>query len=148
MIETDIVIVGSGAAGLTAAITARVLGLEVLVIEKTDLFGGTTAYSGGAPWIPCNHVMRQIGLTDTRQAAQTYLRAVLGEHYNDDLVETYLDNAAPMLKFLEMRRLDAARRRPCHDLRLHRGAADGQGRARRRTIAPARGRARMRDSIH
>ncbi|NDZ18180.1 dehydrogenase [Variovorax sp. WS11] len=101
MIETDVVVIGSGAAGLTAAITARASGLEVLVLEKTDLFGGTTAYSGGAPWIPCNHVMKQIGLDDSRAAAQTYLRAVLGEAYDEDLVGSYLDNAAPMLAFME-----------------------------------------------
>jgi succinate dehydrogenase/fumarate reductase flavoprotein subunit len=101
MIETDIVVVGSGAAGLTAAITARHLGLEVLVLEKTDRFGGTTAYSGGAPWIPCNHVVQQIGLSDTRDAAQTYLQAVLGDAYQGDLVEAYLDEAPRMLKFME-----------------------------------------------
>jgi succinate dehydrogenase/fumarate reductase flavoprotein subunit len=101
MIETDVVVIGSGAAGLTAAITARALGLEVLVAEKTDLFGGTTAYSGGAPWIPCNHVMKQADLADTREAAETYLRAVLGERYDDDLVASYLDNAPAMLLFME-----------------------------------------------
>lgn len=101
MIETDVVIIGSGAAGLTAAITARKLGLEALVVEKTALFGGTTAYSGGAPWIPCNHVMKQIGLDDSREAAERYLRAVLGDSYRDDLVQPYLDNAPQMLQFLE-----------------------------------------------
>lgn len=101
MIETDVVVIGSGAAGLTAAITARKLGLEALVVEKTAHFGGTTAYSGGAPWIPCNHVMKQIGLDDSRAAAQTYLHAVLGEAYDEELVSSYLDNAAAMLKFME-----------------------------------------------
>jgi succinate dehydrogenase/fumarate reductase flavoprotein subunit len=101
MIETDVVVIGSGAAGLTAAITARTLGLEVLVVEKTDLFGGTTAYSGGAPWIPCNHVMKQAGLDDNRSDAETYLRAVLGERYDEDLVTSYLDNAPAMLQFME-----------------------------------------------
>jgi succinate dehydrogenase/fumarate reductase flavoprotein subunit len=101
MIETDVVVIGSGAAGLTAAITARQLGLEVLVVEKTDLFGGTTAYSGGAPWIPCNHVMKQAGLDDSRTEAETYLRAVLGERYDEDLVSSYLDNAPAMLQFME-----------------------------------------------
>lgn len=101
MIETDIVVIGSGAAGLTAAITARKLGLEALVVEKTALFGGTTAYSGGAPWIPCNHVMKQIGLDDSREAAERYLRGVLGEAYRPDLVGPYLDNAPQMLRFLE-----------------------------------------------
>jgi succinate dehydrogenase/fumarate reductase flavoprotein subunit len=101
MFDTDVVIIGSGAAGLTAAITARKLGLEALVVEKTGHFGGTTAYSGGAPWIPCNHVMHQIGLQDSREDAQTYLRAVLGEQYNADLMDAYLDNAAAMLQFME-----------------------------------------------
>lgn len=100
-IDTDVVIVGSGAAGLTAAITARHLGLEVLVLEKTDRFGGTTAYSGGAPWIPCNHVMKQIGLSDTPEDARTYLRAVLGDAYVPDLVDSYLEAAPRMLAFLE-----------------------------------------------
>jgi len=101
MIETDVLIIGSGAAGLTAAITARQLGLQVMVLEKTSLFGGTTAYSGGAPWIPCNHVMKQIGLDDTRENAERYLHAVLGDHYQAEMVQPYLDNAAPMLEFLE-----------------------------------------------
>ncbi|VTU27117.1 FAD-dependent oxidoreductase [Variovorax sp. PBL-E5] len=101
MIETDVLVIGSGAAGLTAAITARQSGLETLVIEKTALFGGTTAYSGGAPWIPCNHVMQQIGLDDSREAAETYLHGVLGDAYREDLVASYLDNAPAMLKFME-----------------------------------------------
>lgn len=101
MIDTDVVIIGSGAAGLTAAITARALGLEALVVEKTGFFGGTTAYSGGAPWIPCNHVMKTVGLDDSREAAETYLRKVLGDGYHEDLVASYLDNAAPMLQFME-----------------------------------------------
>lgn len=101
MTETDIVIIGSGAAGLTAGITARALGLQALVLEKTEVFGGTTAYSGGAPWIPCNHIMGRIGLSDTREAADSYLHAVLGEAYDADLVNAYLDNAAPMLRFME-----------------------------------------------
>jgi succinate dehydrogenase/fumarate reductase flavoprotein subunit len=102
MIETDIVAIGSGASGLTAAIAARSLGLEVLVVEKTSQFGGTTAYSGGAPWIPCNHVMKQIGLDDSRAAAETYLHGVLGNQYNDELVASYLDHAPEMLLFMEL----------------------------------------------
>ncbi|MBN9428599.1 MAG: FAD-dependent oxidoreductase [Burkholderiales bacterium] len=101
MTETDIIIVGSGAAGLTAAITARRLGLDALVVEKTPFFGGTTAYSAGVPWVPCNHVMERLGLHDTREAAQTYLRHVLGEAYIDALVDSYLEHAPQMLRFLE-----------------------------------------------
>jgi succinate dehydrogenase/fumarate reductase flavoprotein subunit len=101
MIEADVVIIGSGAAGLTAAITARTLGLEALVVEKTSFFGGTTAYSGGAPRIPCNHVMQTVGLQDSRAEAETYLRNVLGAAYDAGLVASYLDNAGPMLQFME-----------------------------------------------
>jgi len=101
MIETDIVVIGAGAAGLTAAITARKLGLEVLVAEKTPYFGGTTAYSGGAPWIPCNHVMKQAGFTDTREAAERYLHAVLGDLYDPEVIGAFLDAAPEMLEFME-----------------------------------------------
>lgn len=63
-IHCDLVVVGSGAAGLTTAITARKRGLDVVVIEKEPVFGGTTALSGGVLWIPLNmHGRRQIRLT-------------------------------------------------------------------------------------
>ena len=70
--ETDVVIVGSGGAGLTAAITAASAGLEVLVIEKTEYFGGATALSGGGIWIPANSVAAAAGYSDTPEAAKTY----------------------------------------------------------------------------
>jgi len=101
MIETDIVIIGGGVAGMTAAVTARKLGLEVLLVEKTPFYGGTTAYSGGAPWIPCNHVMKQAGYSDTRAAAEQYLHAVLGDMYDEPLISAFLDAAPEMTAFLE-----------------------------------------------
>jgi succinate dehydrogenase/fumarate reductase flavoprotein subunit len=101
MIETDVAIIGSGAAGLTAAIVARHLGLEVLVIEKTSHFGGTTAYSGGAPWIPGNSYMRGAGVEDSREETLTYLRSVLGEKFVPALMEAYVDNAPRMMDFME-----------------------------------------------
>ena len=73
-IETDALIVGSGSAGLTAALTSRSEGLDTLVIEKTDKIGGTTAYSGGVMWIPNNHLMEQAGLEDSTLRAMDYLR--------------------------------------------------------------------------
>lgn len=59
--DYDLVVVGSGAGALTAAITAQAQGLRVLVIEKTDKYGGTSALSGGGIWIPCNHHFKAKG---------------------------------------------------------------------------------------
>lgn len=99
--ETDVIIVGSGVAGLTAAIVAAKAGLNVLVVEKTKYFGGTTAFSGGAPWIPCNHHMKKLGLEDSRESAVEYIRNCLGDLYDADKVDIFLDNAPRMLKFME-----------------------------------------------
>lgn len=81
--EVDALVIGSGAAGLTAALTASVMGLETLVIEKTKYFGGTTAYSGGGMWIPNNPVLQRDGLHDSPEDARRYLDAVLALHGDD-----------------------------------------------------------------
>ena len=81
--EFDFVIVGSGAAGLTAALTAALRGLSAVVIEKTEYFGGSTARSGGGVWIPGNSVLRKAGITDTPEAASAYLAHVAGDGVPD-----------------------------------------------------------------
>lgn len=101
MKEADVIIIGSGVAGLTAAVVAGKAGLKVLVLEKADVYGGTTAYSGGAAWIPCNHHMVTVGLKDDRDRAQTYIRTCLGDLYDDDKVTAFLDAAPRMLKYME-----------------------------------------------
>ncbi|MGJ7530621.1 FAD-dependent oxidoreductase [Variovorax sp. GB1P17] len=103
MIETDVVVVGSGAAGLTAAIKARALGMHVTVLEKTPVFGGTTALSGGALWVPCNPSTTAFGVQDSADDARTYLKAVLGATYPDALAETFIAQAPHMLRFMEDR---------------------------------------------
>lgn len=97
----DVVIMGSGAGGLTTAVVAAKLGLNVLVLEKTDLFGGTTAISGGGLWIPNNHHMAELGLTDTIDRAEAYLRAITGNFFEEDKVAAFLENGPDMLRFLE-----------------------------------------------
>ena len=98
----DVVVLGSGAAGLTAAILAHDGGAEVLLLEKSDLFGGTTAVSGGMPWIPLNKHMTELGVPDTRDEAIAYIRRLaLGTEPDPKLVETYVDAAAEMLDYLE-----------------------------------------------
>ena len=74
--EVDVVVAGSGAAGLTAALTAAHLGLSVLVIEKAGHFGGSTARSGGGIWAPGNTVLRDARVADTPEQARAYLEYV------------------------------------------------------------------------
>ncbi len=77
--EYDVVVVGSGAAGMAAALTAAHQGLSAVVIEKAPHFGGSTARSGGGVWIPNNEVLKRDGVTDTTEAARTYLHAIIGD---------------------------------------------------------------------
>ena len=71
--ETDVVVVGTGAAGSAAAVFARQAGAAVLMVEKADYYGGTTAKSQGGYWIPNNSLMRGRGLADPRDAALRYM---------------------------------------------------------------------------
>src|SRR6185369_2757253 len=68
----DVIVLGSGAAGLTAALSAAVAGATVAVYEKADLLGGTTALSGGTIWIPDNQPARRAGIADSRASALEY----------------------------------------------------------------------------
>jgi 3-oxosteroid 1-dehydrogenase len=98
----DVVVLGSGGAGLTAATLAHDGGSEVLLLEKSDLIGGTTAVSGGMPWIPMNRHMADLGQADSRADALTYIRRLTLEREPDaELIETYVDTAPEMLDYLE-----------------------------------------------
>ncbi len=70
----DVIVVGAGGAGLTAASTAAALGCRVLVLEHSGRVGGTTAISGGMVWVPANHKGSEVGLPDSVEAAREYLR--------------------------------------------------------------------------
>ena len=97
----DLVIAGSGAAGMTAAITAARAGLKVLIVEKARWNGGTTAYSGGGLWIPNNHHQQAAGLADSVEQAETYLKNVLGNYFDPDKIAVFLSQAPEMLRFIE-----------------------------------------------
>ncbi|ACC73134.1 FAD-dependent oxidoreductase [Paraburkholderia phymatum] len=97
----DVLVIGSGAGGLSTAITARKYGLDVVVIEKEAYFGGTTAFSGGVLWIPGNRHARANGANDTREAAKTYMRNETGAFFDEAAVDAFLDIGPQMLDFFE-----------------------------------------------
>lgn len=100
-LDCDVLVVGSGAGGLTAALTASVAGLDVLLIEKDERFGGTTAHSEGMIWIPGNHHAERVGKHDRPDEALTYLQAVAGNHLDRAKSLAYVNAAADMLRFVE-----------------------------------------------
>lgn len=112
--ETDVLVVGTGAAASAAAIFAREAGAAVAMVEKADYFGCTTAKSQGGYWIPNNHLMRGKGLADERAAALRYMaRLSYPDLYNPDdarlglapddhvLIATFYDHAARVVERLD-----------------------------------------------
>jgi 3-oxosteroid 1-dehydrogenase len=103
-LEWDVIVVGSGAAGLAAALAAAVDGATVLVLEKAHVLGGTTAMSSAGTWVPANHHMLAAGIADSAEETLTYLRATAPPGWaadEDELWQALAENAAPMLRFLE-----------------------------------------------
>ncbi len=100
-IATDVVIVGSGAAGMAAALAAHQSRIKVVMLEKSPLVGGTTAVSGGVLWIPNNPHMKDVGVSDSREEALAYVRRLADGRSDDKLIETFLDTSLTMLKFIE-----------------------------------------------
>ena len=90
--EHDVVVVGSGAAAMAGAWQAARSGLSTVVLEKTSLLGGTSAYSGAACWLPGTDVQRRAGIGDSTESGRTYLRALLGEH-EVEKQEAFLETA-------------------------------------------------------
>jgi succinate dehydrogenase/fumarate reductase flavoprotein subunit len=99
--EWDVVVLGTGAAGLTAAFTAAQSGARVGLYEKSGLVGGTTAWSGGHVWIPCNPHQEAIGVTDSREEAFTYVMSLSRGLLREDLVHAYLDAGPEMVRYLD-----------------------------------------------
>jgi succinate dehydrogenase/fumarate reductase flavoprotein subunit len=112
--EMDIIVVGSGAAGYCAAITAKANGAKVLMVEKAAQVGGTTIRSGGGFWIPNNRLQKEKGIIDSKEDAIKYVARLSYPHlYNSndaqlglpqrefELISTYYDNASKMVDFLE-----------------------------------------------
>ena len=98
--EFDVVVLGSGAAGMTAALTAAKRGLRTVVIEKAAKFGGSAARSGAGIWIRNNEVLQQAGVQDTPANAAAYLDAVVGPIVSADRKAAYLRYGPDMIDFI------------------------------------------------
>ena len=99
--QCDVIVVGSGAAGLSCAITAKKRGLDVVVLEKEPVFGGTTALSGGVLWIPLSHHGMKQNPQDTVELVHTYMQRETGGFYDPLAVQSFVENGAKMVDFFE-----------------------------------------------
>jgi len=99
--DYDVIIVGSGAGAMTAAIFAADQGNSVLIVEKSDKYGGTSAISGGGIWIPNNDEFKALGGTDSYESALTYIKAASQGSVDESRIRAYLDNAPKMLRELQ-----------------------------------------------
>ncbi|KJC38327.1 3-oxosteroid 1-dehydrogenase [Bradyrhizobium sp. LTSP849] len=97
--ECDVLVAGSGCSGMSAAITARYRGLDVLIVEKEPRFGGTTARSGGWLWIPGTSLAQAYGIAETPEQARTYLRHEAGNNFDAARVDAFLSAGPEAVDF-------------------------------------------------
>ena len=97
----DVVVLGTGAAGLVAALAAAEQGASVGLFEKTDRVGGTTAISGGGCWVPCNAQMAASGIADSRDDALRYLASLSFGHIRPGFAEAFVDDGPRVFGWLE-----------------------------------------------
>lgn len=101
--ECDVLVIGSGSAGMATALAADHFGLDVLLVEKAGLYGGSGALSGGNIWIPNNPVNVRAGVKDSKAKAKAYLRAIAHHDVPEARVDAFLDYGPEVIDFLETR---------------------------------------------
>lgn len=102
-LDVDVLVIGSGAGGLSAAVTAAYHGLKVAVVEKAAVCGGATSWSGGWAWTPGNPLAKADGVDEDREQFRTYLRHRLGDNYDAGRVEAFLEAVPHMVGFFEQK---------------------------------------------
>ncbi|MFJ1311458.1 FAD-dependent oxidoreductase [Agrobacterium sp. P15N1-A] len=100
-LHCDVLVIGSGAGGMAAAVTAAWHGLKVIVVEKDPVVGGAAAWSGGWIWVPGNPLARQAGYNDAPDGPFTYLRHETGRYFDPARVKAFLDAAPEMVEFFQ-----------------------------------------------
>lgn len=96
----DVVVVGSGGAGLSAALTAARRGLSTLMVEKADVWGGSTAKSAGMVWVPGNRMIEQVGGHDNIELGRQYMKATVGDCTSDEMIDAFLVEGRKAMDFL------------------------------------------------
>ena len=109
--SVDFLVVGSGAAGMTAALRAHDLGGDTLVVEKSPRFGGSTALSGGVVWVPNNPLMARAGISDSAEEALRYLESVTAGSSTTDKLRAYVETAPRMMPTLRKAHAKSVQRR-------------------------------------
>jgi succinate dehydrogenase/fumarate reductase flavoprotein subunit len=127
--ECDVLVVGSGCAGMSAAVTAGHHGLNVLIVEKEPRFGGTTARSGGWLWIPGTSLARDWGIVEAPDQARTYLRHQAGNSFDAARVDAFLSTGPEAVDFFTTKtavRFDMPLTFPDYDAEAPGGAQGGR----------------------
>ena len=99
--QFDVVVIGSGGAGLTGALASRTLGARTLLLEQADTVGGTYSYSSGLAWVPNNTQMRTLGCTDSEEEALAHVRELSGGRHNEEVLQSFVRNASRVIDWLE-----------------------------------------------
>src|SRR6195952_937752 len=99
--EVDVLVVGSGAGGMVSALTLRDSGLQPLIIEKSQYWGGSSARSGGGAWVPNAPALLREGERDDPQQIIDYVMAIAGDRVSRERIERYVHEAPKMMEFLE-----------------------------------------------
>src|SRR6478736_9808730 len=99
--EVDVVVIGAGAAGMSAALASADHGLDTVLLEKSAYFGGSTARSGGGVWMPGNYALKAAGEDDPLDNSKLYLDSIVGDVVPKVRRDTYLDRGPEVMDFIK-----------------------------------------------